>query len=57
MDELPPNTRVTDGSRRGVLVRYETKFRTRWAVVCWDGKSFVAREYPHRITVVAPNPA
>lgn len=53
MSELPTGgrtaTRVTDGSRTGALLRYETAHRTRWAVVQWDGKGFTDRAYPDRI--------
>lgn len=46
---MEPGDRVANGRRRGEFIRYETKFRTRWAVVWWDGKPFTEREYPHAI--------
>ena len=56
MSELPTGgrkpTRVTDGSRTGTLIRYETKYRVRWAVVQWDGKGFIDRACPHTLTQV-----
>jgi hypothetical protein len=47
--ETDPGQRVTDGRRFGLLVRYETAHRARWAVVQWDGKPFTTREYPRSI--------
>lgn len=54
-------TRVVHGASRraGTFLRYETKFRTRWAVVIWDGRLYTDREYPHAIReeVIVNEPA
>jgi hypothetical protein len=55
-EELAPNTRVeqTGYGRRGAVIRYETKYRTRWAVVLWDGTQYTERVYPEQIAPAAP---
>jgi hypothetical protein len=52
--EWPRGTRVTKPGYGyvGEVSGYETKFRTRWCVVHWQGRPFTERENPSCLEVI-----
>jgi hypothetical protein len=53
-EEWETGTPVTktgyESSYRGFIVGYETKYKTRWAIVKWSHLQFTEREYPEALT-------
>lgn len=49
--EFASGTRVQQPGfgRTGTVYRYETKFRTRWVIVKWDGEQFTERCFPRQV--------
>lgn len=53
-EEWPTSTRVTKAGYGyvGTVHGYETKFRTRWCVVMWQGRPYTERENPNSLELL-----